>query len=175
MAIFHFSVQIIGRQAGRSAVAASAYRSAEKLTNQYDGLTHDYTKKQWITHTEILLPEHSPPEFKDREALWNSVEAIEKPSTAQLAREITIALPRELSPEAQITLIKEFVKDVGNLFLDYAVFDKAYEWMMRIGDDNSDDFKELMGRALIGVGRYQEAEQLFNELLDRYPYSQAYE
>lgn len=70
--------------------------------------------------------------------------------------------------------VREFVKDVGNLFLDYAVFDKAYEWMMRIADDNSDDFKELMGRALIGVGRYQEAEQLFNELLDRYPYSQAY-
>lgn len=112
MAIFHFSVQIIGRQAGRSAVAASAYRAADKLTNQYDGLTHDYSQKHWVTHAEILLPEHAPPEFRNREALWNAVEAIEKTSTAQLAREITIALPKELPPEAQIKLIKDFVQDM---------------------------------------------------------------
>lgn len=111
MAIYHFSVQIIGRQAGRSAVAAAAYRSGEKITNQYDGIVHDYTKKQWITHTDILLPAHAPQEFKDRQTLWNSVEEIEKSSNAQLAREITVAIPTELPSVAQIELIQDFVKN----------------------------------------------------------------
>ncbi len=92
MAIYHLSVQIIGRKAGRSVVAAAAYRSADKLTNQYDGLTHDYTRKHWVTHSEILLPEHAPSAFEDRQILWNSVETAERSSIAQLAREITIAI-----------------------------------------------------------------------------------
>ena len=56
MAIYHLSVKIIGRNAGRSSVAAAAYRSGDTLTNEYDGLTHDYSRKHWIEHTEIMLP-----------------------------------------------------------------------------------------------------------------------
>ncbi len=103
MAIYHCSIKIIKRSQGRSAVAAAAYRSGQKLTNEWDGITHDYTKKGGVVHSEILLPAHAPPEFSDRSTLWNSVEKIEKSRNAQLAREIEIALPAELDRKIQIT------------------------------------------------------------------------
>ena len=95
----HIPVSIIKRSAGRSAVAAAAYRSGTKLTNEWDGLTHDYTRKGGVVHAEIMLPAHAPSEFADRSILWNSVEQIEKARDSQLAREIEAALPCELSGE----------------------------------------------------------------------------
>lgn len=110
MAIYHCSIKIISRGKGKSAVGAAAYRSGEKLTNQYDGLTHDYTKKGGVIHTEILLPENAPSEYSDRETLWNAVEEIEKSRNSQLAREIEISLPNELSESECIALAKKFAQ-----------------------------------------------------------------
>ena len=113
---------------GRSAVAAAAYRSGEKLTNEWDGLTHDYTHKPGIVHTEIILPAHAPPEFQDRSTLWNSVEQIEKSSDAQLAREIEVALPVELSRAEQLALVRSFAKDnfvAEGMCADFALHDKG--------------------------------------------------
>ena len=107
----HIPVSIIKRSAGRSAVAAAAYRSGTKLTNEWDGMTHDYTRKGGIVHAEIMLPAYAPPEFADRSILWNSVEQIEKTRDSQLAREIEAALPRELSGEQQLALVRAYVKD----------------------------------------------------------------
>ena len=104
IAIFHCPIQIIKRSIGKSAVAAAAYRSGERLVNEWDGMTHDYTHKGGIVHTEIMLPAHAPPEFQDRSTLWNSMEQIEKASDAQLAREIEVALPAELSRTEQLAL-----------------------------------------------------------------------
>lgn len=127
IAIYHCSIKIISRGKGKSAVAAAAYRSGEKLTNQYDGIVHDYTRKGGVTHTEILLPSHAPPEFSDRFTLWNSVEKIEKAKNSQLAREIEIAIPKELSPEQQIELVRQYVNNnfisVG-MCADFAIHDK---------------------------------------------------
>ena len=67
----------MSRGKGKSAVAAAAYRSGEKLTNEWDGMTHDYTRKGGVVHTEIMLPPHAPPSFSDRSTLWNSVELYE--------------------------------------------------------------------------------------------------
>lgn len=78
MAIYRCTVKIFQRSKGRSAVAGSAYRSGMKLTNEWDGQTHDFTRKRGIVHTEIMLPPHAPLEFSDRSTLWNSVEQIEK-------------------------------------------------------------------------------------------------
>ena len=109
-------------------MAAAAYRSGEKLVNEWDGLTHDYTRKGGVVHTEIMLPSHAPPEFQDRSTLWNSVEQIEKSSTAQLAREIEVALPVELSRAEQLALVRAFVKenfvDAG-MCADFAIHDKG--------------------------------------------------
>ena len=108
IAIYHCSIKIVSRGKGKSAVAAAAYRSGEKLTNEWDGLTHDYTKKGGVVHSEILLPAHAPPAFSDRSTLWNSVELSEKSNNAQLAREAEIALPVELSREEQTRLVREY-------------------------------------------------------------------
>ncbi len=128
MAIFHCSIKIIKRSQGRSAVAAAAYRSGETLINEWDGMTHDYTRKGGVVHTEILLPMYAPPAFQDRSALWNSVEKVEKSRNAQLAREIEIALPVELSRKKQIGLIRDYAQDtfvsVG-MCADVAVHDKG--------------------------------------------------
>ena len=128
MAIYHCSIKIVKRSQGKSAVAAAAYRSGEKLTNEWDGVIHDYTKKGGIVHTEILLPQSAPPTLLIRSELWNSVELFEKNSDAQLAREIEIALPVELDRKAQLELVRTYVNDtfvsVG-MCADFALHDKG--------------------------------------------------
>ena len=109
-------------------MAAAAYRSGEKLVNEWGGMTHDYTKKGGVVHTEIMLPAHAPPEFQDRSTLWNSVEQIEKSATSQLAREIEVALPVELFRAEQLTLVRAFVKDnfvSAGMCADFAIHDKG--------------------------------------------------
>lgn len=128
MAIYHYSIKIIKRSEGRSAVAAAAYRSGEKLINEWDGIIHDYTKKGGVVHTEILLPVHAPPGFADRSALWNNIEATEKSCNAQLAREIEIALPVELDRTEQINLVRSYVRDTfvsAGMCADVAIHDKG--------------------------------------------------
>ena len=78
MAIFHSHVQVIRRGKGKSAIAAAVFRTGETIQSEYDGMTHDHTRKGGIVHTEIILPEHTPREYTDRATLWNAVEKIEK-------------------------------------------------------------------------------------------------
>ena len=126
IAIYHWNIGIVSRGKGKSAVAAAAYRSGEKLTNEWDGMTHDYTRKGGVVHTEIMLPPHAPPSFSDRSTLWNSVELYEKARNAQLAREIDAALPIELSREEQIRLVREYCSSQfvsRGMCVDYAIHD----------------------------------------------------
>jgi hypothetical protein len=111
LAIYHCSIKIIARGEGKSAVAAAAYRSGETLINEYDGVTHDYTRKGGIVHTEILLPEHAPRDYADRSILWNAVEKCEKSARAQLSREVEVALPVELTREQSISLLRGYVQE----------------------------------------------------------------
>ena len=112
IAIYHCSIKIISRGAGRTAVGAAAYRSAEKLTAGYDGLIHDYTRKRGVVYKEVMLPEHVPETYKDREVLWNAVEKIEKSKNAQLSREIEIAIPKELPPDKRLQLVREYCQKI---------------------------------------------------------------
>lgn len=126
IAIYHCNISIISRGKGKSAVAAAAYRSGEKITNEWDGEIHDYTRKRGVVHTEIMLPPHAPPSFSDRATLWNSVELYEKAGNAQLAREIDAALPIELSREEQIRLVREYCSSQfvsRGMCVDYAIHD----------------------------------------------------
>jgi len=127
MAIFHLHAQIIKRSSGRSSIAASAYRAGEKLYSNYDGMTHDYTRKSGVVHTEIVLSENAPKEYSDRSTLWNAVEKVENRKDAQTAREIDVALPVELDREEQIQLIRKYVQenfvDKG-MCADFAIHDK---------------------------------------------------
>jgi hypothetical protein len=125
MAIYHLSVKIIGRGSGRSAIGSAAYRAGEKLRlvekaayragmelrDEDTQTTYDYTKKGGVVHKEIILPENAPPEYKDRETLWNAVEAREKRKDARLAREIEIALQTEFDLQENIELLREYIQE----------------------------------------------------------------
>ena len=123
MAIYHLRAKVIGRAAGKNAVASAAYRqggysvvamagyrSGSALTDERTGRTWDYTRKGGVEHTEIMAPENAPAWVFDRSELWNRVEAGEKRKDAQLAREIEISLPRELSAEQCIDLVRAYVR-----------------------------------------------------------------
>jgi hypothetical protein len=115
MAIYHLSASIVKRSAGRSATAAAAYRAADKIEDQMTGITHNYNRKQGVDYSEILIPKIAISEsgnewITDRAELWNTVEKSEKRKDAQLAREITVALPTELDRDDQIALVREYVE-----------------------------------------------------------------
>ena len=111
MAIYHLEAKVVGRGAGRSAVAASAYLSCSRLYNDYDGVQHDYTRKQGLVWQQVFLPEYAPQEWRDREKLWNAVEEVETAKDSRLAREFIVALPIELSREQQIELLQAFIRE----------------------------------------------------------------
>lgn len=101
----------IKRSAGQSAVAAAAYRAGEKLHSKYYGEDSDYTRKGGVICSEILLPSHAPPEYADRETLWNAVEKAERGKKAQLAYSFDIALQNEFSMQENIDLARQFLLD----------------------------------------------------------------
>ena len=124
IAIYHMSAKVVSRGSGRSAVAASAYLSCSRMYNDYDGVQHDYTRKHGLVYREVILPPMAPPEWKDREQLWNSVERAEKTKDSRLAREFVVALPIELSKESQISFLRDFIQknfvDMG-MCADFAI------------------------------------------------------
>ncbi|MCW6679488.1 MobA/MobL family protein [Anaerococcus sp. NML200574] len=127
---FHFSVNIISRGKGKSAVASAAYISGEKIKNEWDGVTHDYTRKEKVLVKNIILPDHIPKEFNDRSTLWNKVEMTEKNSNAQLARQFIIGLPKELSLSENKNLVERFIKEnltSQGMIVDYAIHDESQD------------------------------------------------
>ena len=124
MSEYHFHVTQIKRSKGQSAVACAAYRSGEKLFSDYYGEVSDYTRKRGIVHTEILLPTHAPPEYSNRQALWNAVEKAEPHTKAQLAYSFDIALQNEFSIDENIALARQFLLDEfvsRGMICDFAV------------------------------------------------------
>lgn len=110
MAIAFVAAQVIGRSAGRSSVAAAAYRAGTRLTDARTGEIHDFTKRAGVRESFILAPAAAPGWMRDRAALWNGVEAAEKRKDAQLARELVVALPHELDAAARRELLVDFVQ-----------------------------------------------------------------
>src|SRR5882757_1190510 len=111
MAIYHFSAKLVTRTSGRSALGAAAYRSGQAL--QQDGIAgvlHDYTRKAGVAHSEIIAPVGAPAWVQDRAILWNHVDNMERRKDAQLARELEVALPVELTKTEQVELVREFSK-----------------------------------------------------------------
>lgn len=150
MAIFHFSAKTISRSAGRSAVAAAAYRAGECLEDERTGITHDYRRKgeTGVDHSEIMAPSNAPSWARDRSKLWNTVEQIEKRKDSQLAREIEVSLPRELNKKQQLELAREFIKkqfvDRG-MIADFAIHkadsdNPHVHIMLTMRDINEDGF-----------------------------------
>ncbi len=125
MAIYHLAMKPIARSSGRSAVAAAAYRASQKLTNERDGLTHDFTRRSGVEHVEIVVPKDSNADWAlDRSTLWNMAEAAEKRKDARVAREIEVALPHELTAEQRLELTREFAHGLADRYgvvVDFAI------------------------------------------------------
>ena len=117
---------MVSRGAGRSAVAAAAYLSCSRMLNEYDGVQHDYTRKQGLVWQQIFLPVAAPTEWQNREILWNAVEENEKTKDSRLAREFVVALPIELSKAQWERLLSDFVSDTfvsDGMCADVAIHD----------------------------------------------------
>ena len=110
MAIYHFNAQIVSRSTGASAVAGAAYRSGERLTDERTGEQHDYRQRDDLDGAEILTPRAAPEWAQDRARLWNGVEAAERRKDAQVAREVRVAIPRELRPEDGRALVRDYAQ-----------------------------------------------------------------
>ena len=125
MAIYHMSMKPIARSSGRSAVASAAYRAGECLTNERDGLTHDFRRRAGIEHAEIVVSEGVDAEWaKDRAALWNAAELAENRKDARVAREFEIALPHELTAEQRLEATRSFAQGLANRYgtaVDFAI------------------------------------------------------
>ena len=124
----HFQITITLRSKGQSAVAGAAYQSGEKLFSEYDQKTKNYSGKRGILYTEIMLPAHAPPEYANRETLWNSVEAAEKQWNAQLARRFVLALPKEVPPEQYPQMVRDYCEKQfvsKGMIADFAIHDPA--------------------------------------------------
>ena len=126
MPIYHFEAKVISRGTGRSAVAASAYMSCSKILSDYDGVQHDYTRKQGLVWQRVFLPEYAPAKWKDRSVLWNAVEEKEKTKDSRLAREFVAALPIELNKSEWIDMLTDFIKSnfvADGMCADVAIHD----------------------------------------------------
>ena len=126
MSIYHCSIKIGSRGKGQSAVAAAAYRSGQKLTDEELGAVSDYTRKSGVVYSEVSLCDNAPAEYINREILWNSVQNIEKASNSRLWREFEVALPQELSREEQIDTVRDYVKTLTEqgMCCDWSIHDK---------------------------------------------------
>jgi hypothetical protein len=112
MAIFHLNAKIISRGKGQSAIAAAAYRSGDRLTDEQTGEQKYYpSDAERIQFTDIMAPKNAPEWAHDRGQLWNHAERAEKRKDAQLAREFEVSLPHELTEQQRVWLVKDFARE----------------------------------------------------------------
>lgn len=145
----HHDIAIIKRSSSQSAVASAAYQSGERLFSEYDQKQKYYSHKSEIVHTEIMLPPHAPPEYADRNTLWNAAEAVENQWNSQLARRIVLAIPREIPPEQYADLLRDYCREFfvsKGMIADFAIHDK--------GDGNPHAHILLTMRALDENGKW---------------------
>ncbi len=160
MAIYHFSAKMISRSTGRSAVAAAAYRTAERIEDHRQGLEHDYSNRTGVLSSEILVPEGTPDSMKDRAILWNAVEAVERRKDAQLAREVTVALPHELDDAQRGDLVRSFVQSA---FVDLGMIaDVALHAPGKEGDQRNHHAHIMLTTRSIGADGFEGKDRSWN-------------
>ena len=121
------------KRQGQSAIAYAAYRAGERLYSEYYGEYSDYTRKGGVICSDIFLPSHAPPEYADRQTLWNAVEKAERGKNAQLAYSFDIALQNEFSLEENIALARQFLLEnfvSRGMVVDFAVHPVSYTHLL---------------------------------------------
>lgn len=157
MAIYHLSVKIHKRGSGKSVVAAAAYRSGSSLEERSTGITHDYTRKEGVEHSEILAPENAPEWVHDRLELWNAVELIEKRKDAQLAREMEVGLPIELSDSEQLALVRDYARR------EFVARGMVADFSIHRDDENNPHVHILLSMRSIDKDGFGQKERSWNE------------
>jgi hypothetical protein len=160
VADYRLSAQMISRSDGRNTVAAAAYRAGVELYNDRNGQTYDYTRKGGVLHTEIIAPAHAPAWAQDREQLWNAVETSETRKNSQVAREIQLSLPHELTDAQRKELVTEFVRD--NFVAQGMVADVAIHAPSRHGDDRNVHAHVLLTTRAIEPNGFSEKRREWN-------------
>lgn len=84
--------------------------SCSRIYNDYDGVTHDYTRKRGLIYEQVFLPDNAPKEWSNRSILWNAVEEAEKTKDSRLSRELIIALPIEFDLSVWERMLQEYIK-----------------------------------------------------------------
>ena len=126
----HFKVSIVKRSEGKSAVAGAAYQSGTNIFSEHDQSWKRYKRKEGVLHTEIMLPAHALPAYKDRSVLWNAAEKKEIAWNAQLARRIVMALPIEVPEEQYPEMIRAYCQKYfvnKGMCCDFAIHDDRKE------------------------------------------------
>ena len=130
--MYHLSVKCVCRASGRGAPAAAAYRAGDEIEDERTGVTHDYTRKGGVEHSEIIVPAGAPTWAEDRSALWNAAEHAEKRKDARVAREYEVAIPKELSRDQSIALVRDFAQELCDRYgvaVDFNLHkDSAIKW-----------------------------------------------
>jgi hypothetical protein len=139
MAIYHFAMRILTRSKGHAIIGAAAHQAGERLTDIRTGQVYDFSRKEHVVHAEIVLPDGVPVWMRDRALLWNEIERIEdrntRYDTAQLARDIDLALPRELSRPARLALLRGFALEQfawRGMVCDFAIHEPVSDVDMQI-------------------------------------------
>ena len=105
----HYSISVVSRGSGQSVMAAASYCLGQKLYSAHDGeWKYPHSSPQRVRYTEVMLPHNAPAEYADRQTLWNAVDAAEKRADAQTARRFVITLPKELTYEQNLSLIRAY-------------------------------------------------------------------
>jgi ATP-dependent exoDNAse (exonuclease V) alpha subunit len=128
MAVYFLQMKTFGRANGSSAVSAIAYRAGERIRDERTGKVYDHTGRHGVMHTEIVLPqqlnEADMSWAKDRNRLWNAVEAAETRKNSRVAREFLVALPAELDADRRLNLVRGFSQDLADRYrfaVDFAI------------------------------------------------------
>jgi hypothetical protein len=162
MAIYHLRASMISRSQGRSATAAIAYRVAERIEDRRTGLVFDYAKRGGVDHTEILAPDHAPDWVRDRSELWNRVEESETRKNSQVAREVRVALPAELTHDERVALVRDFVQEQ---FVDRGmVADIALHAPGREGDERNHHAHILLTTREVGAEGFTAKNRDWNKV-----------
>jgi hypothetical protein len=162
MAIYHLRATMISRSQGRSATAAAAYRVAERIEDRRTGLVFDYAARGGVDHTEIIAPDHAPDWVRDRSELWNRVEESETRKNSQVAREVRVALPDELTHAQRLELVREFVR---SQFVDRGmVADIALHAPGREGDERNHHAHILLTTREVGEDGFTTKNRDWNKV-----------
>jgi len=112
VAAYHCTAKVVSRAKGQSAIAKAAYNARSRLNDEATGEVKNYTRKaEEVLFSGIFATQDAPAWVRDRGQLWNRAEAAETRKNSQLAREIEIALPHELTQQQREWLLKDFVRE----------------------------------------------------------------